>query len=137
MSIGYSELWRVHAILMSASFVLMVVGMILSFLKGKKWRLNVHKNLSMIGAVFGIAALGIAVYMISANYGVHFSVFHSIIGIITLAFIVLTPFFGFAMLKTKKWDKKRLRQVHLWIGRGTLVLMAVTIIAGLRLVGII
>ena len=137
MSIGYSELWPVHAILMSLSFALMVIGMILSFQKSKKWRLDVHKKLSMTGAILGIIALAIAVYMISASYGLHFSVFHSIIGIITLALILLTPFFGYAVFKTKKLDKKQLRSLHLWVGRVTLVLMVVTIVAGLRLVGIL
>ena len=136
MSIGYSELWPVHAILMSTSFLLIVLGVILSLFKSKKWRLNAHKKLNTTGAVIGIIALGIAVYMISASYGVHFSAAHTIIGIITFALMILTPFFGYAALKTKKWNKKILRMVHRWMGRGTIVLMILTVVAGLRLVGI-
>ena len=137
MSIGYSELWPVHAVLMSTSFVLMVLGMIFMWLKKKTWRMNVHKKMNLAGAIMGVVALGIAVYMISASYGVHFSVTHSIIGIITLVLLVLNPTLGFVMLKTKTLNKTVLRAVHRWNGRGALVLMAVTIILGLRLMGIL
>jgi hypothetical protein len=123
--------------MMSASFVLMLLGMIFMRLKQKKWRVNVHKKMNLIGTILGVAALGIAVYMISASYGLHFSVAHSIIGIITLALLVINPMIGYIMLKTNRWNKNTLRALHRWNGRAALILMAITIIAGLRLAGII
>jgi len=122
---------------MSASFVLMLLGMIFMRLKQKKWRVNVHKKMNLIGTILGIAALGIAVYMISASYGLHFSVAHSIIGIVTLALLIINPIIGYVMLKTNKWNKNTLRALHRWNGRAVISLMALTIIAGLRLVGIL
>ena len=137
MSIGYSELWPVHAILMGTSFILMLLGMIFMRMKKKTWRMNVHKKMNLAGSIIGIVALGIAVYMISASYGVHFSVTHSIIGIVTLALLVINPIVGYVMLKTKKWNKTVLRAFHRWNGRAVLILMVLTIFAGLRLVGIL
>jgi uncharacterized membrane protein len=136
---GYSELWPVHAIFMGTSFALMLTGTLLSmFNRKKKWRIKVHKNLNMTGSIAGIVALGIAVYMIQVSFGAHFSVIHSIIGLITLMLIVITPIMGMGILKVKSVEnKKKLQAIHPWIGRITLVLMAVTIILGLRLVGIL
>jgi len=136
---GYSELWPVHAIFMGTSFALILTGTLLSmFSRGKAWRIRVHKNLNMIGSIAGIVALGIAVYMIRVSFGTHFSVIHSIIGLITLMLMVITPIMGMGILKVKSVaNKKKLRTIHPWIGRITLVLMAVTIVLGLQLVGIL
>ena len=136
---GYSALWPVHAILMGTSFALMLTGTLLAmFNRGKAWRIKVHKNLNMSGSIAGIVALSIAVYMIRVSFGTHFSVIHSIIGLITLILIVITPLMGMGILKMKSVEnKKKLRAIHPWIGRITLVLMIVTIDLGLRQVGIL
>ncbi len=92
---GYSELWPVHAIFMGTSFALMLTGTLLSmFNRKKKWRIKVHKNLNMFGSIAGIVALGIAVYMIQVSFGAHFSVIHSIIGLITLVLMAVTIVLG-------------------------------------------
>jgi len=138
MTIGYAELWPVHAILMGAGFVLMVIAMLFTFfLKKKKWWFKAHKSLSLIGGIVSIAALAVAVYMIYASYGLHFSNLHGILGLITIILIVLSPFFGYGMQKAKAERKKTYRVIHVWMSRGTLVLMLIVIFLGLSFAGVL
>ena len=134
----YSILWPIHAVLMGLSFLAMLTGMFISrYGKGKKWWLKTHRGLGTGGGIGAVIALVIATIMVSVSHGYHLSSPHSIIGLITIVLIILTPLIGSRMLKPKASGKKVLRVVHRWIGRVTLVMMAATILFGLRIAGII
>lgn len=136
----YSVLWPIHAILMGVSFAAMATGIIIAvFLKKKKWRLEVHKNLGYGGAICAVAALVLAVVMISLTHGAHISSIHAIFGTITIVFIIIAPALATIMYKSKAkpQTKKGLRIVHIYVGVIALALMTVTIFFGLRIAGII
>lgn len=138
LSLGYSELWPVHAVLMSVSFVLLLAGMIISgFFKKKRWWLKVHKRLQWIGGISGIAGLATAVLMVSVSTGVHFRLPHSISGLFGIVLIIANLALGLAIFKVKTENKKRIRILHRWTGRILLGLMAAVIIMGLIIAGIL
>jgi hypothetical protein len=130
----YSLLYPVHAVLMSAAFVLLFAGMFLPrYFKSKKWWLRTHRWTGISGSALGVAGVGLAVYMIFRTTGIHLRVAHSWFGLVTILFLIHTPLLGHFMLKIRKAPDRarRTRAVHRWTGRGTIVLMAATIGLGL------
>jgi protein-S-isoprenylcysteine O-methyltransferase Ste14 len=137
----YSILWPIHAILMGVSFLLILSGMMISrYGKKKKWWLKTHRSFGSIGSIGAVAALILAVVMISVTHGYHLSNTHGIFGLITVVLLLVTPFMGYWMTSPKGGSaevKKKLRVIHRWIGRVTILFMAVTTIFGLQLSGIL
>jgi cytochrome b561 len=136
----YWLLYRVHAVLMSIAFALLFVGMFFPrYLKKKKWWLKTHRRLGISGTVIGVVGIGISTFMIFQTTGVHLRVPHSWFGFLTIVLIIFSPFLGHFMLKIRKNPAraKKARAVHRWIGRVTLLFMAVTIVLGLLQAGII
>jgi hypothetical protein len=136
----YGLLYRVHGALMSTAFVLLFIGMFFPrYLKKKKWWLKTHRRIGISGTVIGVVGIGIATYMVSQTTGIHLRVPHSWVGLLTIALIIFTPFWGHFMLKIRKAPAraKKARAAHRWIGRVTLLFMAATIVLGLLQAGII
>ncbi len=120
-------LWPIHAALMTLGFVFMLVGVIISTTqRKKKWWLKTHRLMGILGSLFAILGLVMGFYMISAAGGTHFRVPHTYLGLVTIILAVAQPLMGLRIPKTKK-----LRPVHRWTGRITVVLMLLTVISGL------
>ena len=136
---SYSVLWRIHAVLMSASFLMMLTGVVINMvMKKNKNRIKIHKTLGYAGSGSGIAAAILAFIMIGTTHGYHFSNTHAVLGIITAALLVIVPVFSNLMLKVPGAGKKKVfRAVHIWLARISLVMMSVVIVMGLRFAGVI
>ena len=136
----YSVLWPIHAVLMGLSFVLMLTAMsIARYQKKKSWWYTLHKRLNLIGAGAVVTAMVIAVIMVSLSHGVHIASLHAVWGVVTFALVIATPIIGFGIRsrKVKPTYKKQVRVLHHWLGRITLLSMAVTIFFGLQIAGLI
>jgi len=132
----YEILWKIHAGLMSTSFIALLSGIIISILyKKKKWRYKTHKTLGIYAGASGAAALLTAVIMVQLLGGVHFSSLHTIIGGVTGLLLLLTPVAGLKIRTAK--NKKRLKVIHRIMGYSTAIMMLIVILLGLRLAGII
>ncbi|MDZ7794796.1 MAG: hypothetical protein U5P10_14240 [Spirochaetia bacterium] len=95
--------------------------------------------MNLIGAGAVVTAMVIAVIMVSLSHGVHIASLHAVVGVLTFALVIATPIIGFAIRsrKVKPTYKKQVRIVHHWLGRITLLSMALTIFLGLQLSGLI
>jgi hypothetical protein len=134
---SYTRLWPVHMILMSFSFAHLLAGMVVSaYMKKKKWRLALHRRLQWTGGISGIAGLSTALCMVSVSSGLHFKILHSIIGLIGIVMIISDLAVGLLIFRVQNDKKKTFRLVHRWLGRFTLVLLAVVIVSGLRIAGV-
>jgi len=137
----YSVLWPIHGTLMAFAFLAMLVSMSVARY-GKKsitgWYRK-HKWINLVGAIGAAAAMIIAGLMVSLSHGFHLVSTHAVLGLFTFLCIVITPIVGFGILsrKVKPALKKKVRYIHHWLGRLTLVLMAVTIYYGLSISGLI
>jgi hypothetical protein len=130
-------LWPYHAVLMIAGFLLLTTGMLIArYMKREQWWLKAHKTMGISGALFVISGLFMAIYMVSSSTGVHFRVPHTYLGVIIIIFVGMTPILGYAQLKSESRGMK-IRTIHRWSGRITLVLMFITILSGLSLAGIL
>jgi cytochrome b561 len=131
----YSVLWRIHAILMGAAFAAMLTGFIIARAgRKKKWWFKVHRGLGSGGASGALAALAMAVLMISLTHGFHFGNAHTIVGIIAMVFITLTFILPALFRRVKKEAKLPLRRIHKASGVLSLGLMAASIVLGLTFV---
>lgn len=127
------NLWVFHATLMTIGFVLLVLAIVISTgMRKKKWWLKAHRSVGLLGAVFAILGLLVGLYMVSIWMTPHFRVPHALLGIITIILATVQPVLGFMQPKTKK-----IKPIHRWLGRTVVVLMLLTIIAGLNQAGVI
>lgn len=132
----YDILWRIHAILMSSSFLSLSTGILISKLfKTRKWRYKTHKRLGIYAGISGVTALAIAFIMVQSSGGYHFSTPHTIIGGVTGLLLISTPLAGLRIRKAS--DKKKMKLIHRIMGMATSIMMLVTIISGLFLIGLL
>jgi len=126
-----------HLGFMSAAFLAMAAGILIArFLKKKKWWLKAHKGLNMAAVALALVGIVIIAVSVQDSGGPHFRVSHAYYGAAALSLLLLSPFLGFAMFKTKDKTKiPRIKQLHRWSGRMTILLMAAAIIAGFSLMG--
>lgn len=126
------KLLPVHVVLMSVSASLLVAGAVVARIgKGNitHW-FQRHKALEWSGGVLGLAGIIVAVIMVQAAGRVHFRVPHSIFATVSFMFLVVSIITAYGFLKGKHY-KKRLRVVHRWLGRLTVLAWVLTILLGL------
>jgi hypothetical protein len=126
-----TSLWPYHAVLMLTGFILMATGIAIArYLKKKKWRMKVHKIITVIGVSFGMAGLILGIIMVEQTTEVHFRILHDIIGTISVLTFIITPVLGFLMFKIKG-KGKQMRLAHVWMGRlDVFLLVIISIILG-------
>ena len=130
-----TALWHYHAALMITGFFLLCTGMLIArYMKSRRSWLRVHKLMGLSGALVILSGLVVAIYMVSASTGAHFSVPHAYLGPIILIFAVMTPILGYAQFKPVG-EVVKIRTIHRWSGRITLVLLLINILSGISLVG--
>ncbi len=129
-------LWPFHAIALGLGFLLMLTGILIKRYTKEKWTFKVHKTLEIIATASCVLGLAMGIYMVSVSQGGHFTSLHSLVGLVTLIIVFLTPFFG--LLKSLFGISGKLKlTIHKWMGRTAGLGMAINIFLGLSLVGII
>ncbi len=131
-------LWPYHATLMILGLALLTTGMLVArYRKARKGWLSLHKALGLVGATFVLLGLITAVYMVAVSSGRHFAaVPHTYLGTLALLFLGITPLLGYAQFHVTA-NRSKLRAIHRWSGRITLFLIALTLLTGLSLVGLL
>ncbi|OPX79363.1 MAG: Eukaryotic cytochrome b561 [Methanosaeta sp. PtaB.Bin039] len=129
-------IWQYHASMMILAFLCLLSAAYLAVFRPRRYWLRWHRMMGLSGA--GLALLGavVAGYMVSASSGKHMAYPHSWIGLLVAAMLVLTPSLGLAQFHFRHWAS-RIRPIHRWSGRLTIVLMALNMLAGLRLIGLL
>ncbi len=127
----------IHAGFMLAGFFSMMAGASAAmFLRRSRWWLRLHKIAGILGVLSLLIGLAAVIFMITLSGGEHFSVTHAYIGAMTVVFAAITPVLGTLQFKVKSQSAK-IRIMHRWSGRFTLMFAIVTIVTGLRIVGIL
>jgi len=127
-----------HGSLMIVAFAIcMIFGIFVSrYLKDYHWWFPLHIIIQVMAVGMALVAFAIALIMVP----LHFSVLHSWFGLSVISLSVITPAVGWAGHLT--FDPNRISapiwpdQLHWWLGRFTVVLAFVTIILGMRLLGL-
>jgi len=124
-------LYLIHAALMGGALVLLAAGVsIVMLLRKKRWWFKAHRMLGVLGAVSMILGW-IAAGVMLAGGGTST---HASVGLTAILLAVVTAVLGLLQFQTKK---KPIRIIHHWTGRATVLLQALNIALGLRLVGIL
>ncbi len=128
-----------HAVSMGLAFLAMMSAIVIArYFKTKKWWLKTHRTLNILAVIFAVAGFVFALLMVSSTGGPHIRVSHAVVGVVTLVLLLVMPFLGSAIFKTK--DKKaiaNLKKTHRHMGRITALMLTVTVAAGLTLAGIL
>lgn len=133
----YDQLWPYHAISVFVSFTLLFAAMLTARLfKRRKWWLKAHRALGVFGAILALLGASFAFYMVSVTTGEHLAAPHSYLGSFTVLLLLLTPALGVSQIHFKS-RSAQLRRMHRFSGRALLTLMALNIIAGMRMVELI
>ncbi|MCF6334537.1 MAG: cytochrome b561 domain-containing protein [Spirochaetales bacterium] len=130
-----------HMTLMIVFFTSMSAGVYTAkFLKKKtsKW-LKLHKIFMTTGLVSGLTGFGWIIYVVQSGLSPHFTVFHAILGLVTLSASLTAPLVGLKLMskKTDKSKKPLLRKLHRTIGWTGILLVLISVVSGLSLFGII
>ena len=113
----------------------MATGIItVRFMRGKRWWLFVHRRIGIVTVVFVLLGFMTAVFMVSRQTGRHFAVPHAWLGLVTILSVLSTYTAGLMQFKVKTAS---MRSLHRWAGYGTFALMALNIVSGLFLAGIL
>ncbi len=133
----YSLLWPFHALFMITGFLLLLSAVIIvqAGRKTGNWYKN-HRILAVTGVSLIIIAYIIAFSMLALSGSGHLRFPHSYVGISIIFLAVLTLALGMFRDRTKTY-RVQVRTVHLWLGRLLLLLLALNIIFGLLLTGIL
>ena len=106
------------------------------FFRHSRYWLKVHKSFNSSAAIFLFAGGTMAVVMIWQQKGEHLEGFHPIIGSIALGLTIVSLFLGFYQFKATS-GKQAIRTLHRWLGRLSVLLIIIALIAGLVRAGII
>jgi Eukaryotic cytochrome b561 len=124
---GSTPFWPYHALLMTLGFILLIAAVLLvQFGKTIQGWYRWHKHLALIGSVLIVVGLAIAYYMVGLSGGPHIRVGHAVIGITTIALLVLSISFGYAKEKVRP-PKLYLRTIHFALGIITILFLIATI----------
>lgn len=131
-------LWPYHATFMILGLALLTNGMLVArYRKARQGWLPLHKALGLVGATFAFLGFMTAFYMVTASSGRHFAaVPHAYLGALALICLSITPLLGYAQFHVTA-GRSTLRAIHRWSGRISIVLIALTLLSGLSLVGLL
>lgn len=137
MFANYARVWPVHAILMgSAVLSLLTAAWAVTLGRHHKGSFHIHKAAAVTAFVLLATGLVVAIGMVQASGGPHLRVLHGVFGAIAIVVGFLTGAGGLITTRARA-NRKRLRTIHLWVGRVVVVLFVLTVLAGLRQVGIL
>jgi hypothetical protein len=121
--------WPYHALIMTVGFILLIAAVLMvQFGKTVPGWYHWHKRLAHTGSVLIVIGLAVAYYMVEISGGPHIRVGHAVIGITTIALLVLTILLGYAKEKVRP-PKLYLRTVHIISGIVTILFLIATILS--------
>jgi hypothetical protein len=126
-----------HAGLMVTGFLLMATGMFIArYAKARKWWFKAHRALALAGFVVMVLGFFAEALQLSLERNEHFTVPHAYVGLLVFFIALATILLGQMQMGAPQM-RQTLRDLHVWSGRLTLFLMAVNIMIGLSLVGLL
>ncbi len=134
-SIEYPVLWPYHAIFMSLAMIFLAAAFFCVVYKKRLKRkyLNYHHWLGTTGVGFAVIGLMIGLYMVAQLESGHLRVAHSIIASIDLVLAFTALAMGIVFQRRRDM-KRRIRKPHMYVGGLAMLMMAVTVIAGVMYV---
>jgi hypothetical protein len=126
---GVPVYWPYHALLMATGFVLLIAGFFIArFRKTVNWY-KTHMILEAGGGACILAGLVIGIYMIALSGLPHLRNTHELAGVAIVILVLFTILIGY-LIRRVHTSKDTVRMGHRWLGRISIVLMAVNIILG-------
>lgn len=124
--------WPYHMITVFAGAISLAGGAFAArYLKQRTGWVRLHKKLALIGVVLVLAGLFIAVYMVSVYMETSFvRETHAYLGASVFVLLIVTPLLGIYQFRSKD---KRIHTIHRWSGRIAIMLILLTIIAGIQM----
>lgn len=128
--------WQPHAVLMGTGVALLVAGIFIARMKKQNWWMKGHRAVMLAGTAVTAAGLLYGIYMIQVSTGVHLRVVHTYLGVLALLLNLAMAAVGMLLPRLAK-SNPGARAAHRWLGRVTIVVILVTVLAGLVQAGII
>lgn len=130
-------LFQSHIALMAAGSAMVAAALLIAATQRRKpWWLRFHRGLGVFSVILILAGDAAVVAAIVVSEGSHFRTPHTWFGALTVILAVLTTLLGFMQFKIRQWAD-RLRFWHRLCGRILAGAVIVTILLGLRLVGLL
>jgi hypothetical protein len=120
---------------LAATSMMIGVGAAVFFRRSRYW-LKIHQYFNSLAGILLSAGVLMAAVMITGNQGEHLHGNHPVAGGITLILTAFTLILGFYQFRAGIHLQK-VRTLHRWLGRLTLLSLVITLILGLVHAGII
>jgi hypothetical protein len=121
---------------MAIGFLLALTGAVTAaFMRRRKWWLSIHKSAGILAAGCFLCGFTSAFMMVGVSEEVHFRVTHAYLGLLTTMLTFLSLFLGRLQFKIKNASGK-IRILHRWSGRMTVIFAAISVATGLQTAGI-
>jgi hypothetical protein len=135
-NLGVPVYWPYHALLMTTGFVLLVAGFFIArFRKTETWY-KTHMILEAVGGACILAGLFVGIYMVTLSGLPHLRNTHELAGVAAGILVIITITIGYLIKRINK-SKNVIRISHRWLGRISIVLVAINIVLGLLLLSVI
>ena len=126
-----------HVALMAAGSVMVAAAIFIAMTqRRRRWWLRLHRGAGLSGAILILAGDAAAVTAITIAAGKHFNSPHTWFGALTVVAAIVTPLLGFLQFRIRR-RAERLRFFHRIGGRILAGAVLITILLGLRAVGIL
>jgi hypothetical protein len=126
-----------HKLLMTLATLCLLTGVSAAvFFRHSRYWLKIHKTFNSSAGIFLFTGGIMAVIMIAQQKGEHLEGFHPIVGSIAVGLTVVSLFLGFYQFKATS-GKAVVKTLHRWLGRLSVLLIIIALIAGLVRAGII
>jgi hypothetical protein len=133
---GVPVYWPYHALFMSTGFVLLVAGFFIArFRKTGNWY-KTHMILESGGCACVLVGLFIGIYMVTLSGLPHLRNIHELMGVAVGTMVIITITIGYFIKRINK-SKNVIRMSHRWLGRISIVLVAINSVLGLLILSVI
>lgn len=126
-----------HAGFMVSGFLLLLMGVAaVRYFRRKRWWLKLHRYAGLAGSLAFLPGIIMAFLMVSQAGEAHLKLPHAWLGAAAVLLAIITPVLGQMQFHWKAKAQK-LRGLHRWSGRLALTAVALNLLSGLWLAGII
>lgn len=126
-----------HAGLVIAGFIVAAAGITVArYMKRKSWWLATHRGLASAGIFLILSGIIVAIIKVKLRGGSHLAFPHAYVGAAIFVFALLTPLLGVLQFRIRQ-QAARIRIMHRWSGRLLILLLALNVLSGLIITGVI
>jgi multisubunit Na+/H+ antiporter MnhB subunit len=129
---GIPIYWPYHAALLTVGLLFLLSGFIVMRYRRTSHGFQNHQRLQALGGLAAVAGISMSIYMVQLSGAPHFHAVHDVLGVGTVAVILVTLGLGVVVTRTPGISRQT-RSAHRLLGMAAIALVAANIVLGLSM----